>query len=259
VDCKSGRVRGVKHWQAALAIFAALSASIALAEDFKTINGKEFKNATVSRVELDGIVLKTKSGISKVYFVELPKEIQERFHFDPERENSERQKAKLEAARKQQEPAVVVEPKATATPSPAGPTKWTYSEDQDKMGRGTTIVAEVVSSNAVHFGFPYAGETHAAIQLRNSPKYGQDIMLRVERGQFVSSHAKEFVTARFDERRIVEFDIRESVERTTGLLFIHDDEEFISELRKAKSVKIEADFYQEGPRVFEFDVRGLDW
>jgi hypothetical protein len=57
----------------------------------------------------------------------------------------------------------------------------------------------------------------------------------------------------------VEFDIRESVERTTGLLFIHDDEEFISELRKAKSVKIEADFYQEGPRVFEFDVRGLDW
>src|SRR4029077_7196909 len=54
-------------------------ASIALAEDFKTINGKEYKDATVSRVEPDGIVLKTKSGISKVYFRELPKEVQERF------------------------------------------------------------------------------------------------------------------------------------------------------------------------------------
>jgi hypothetical protein len=61
----------------------ALSASIALADDFKTIEGKEYKNVTVSRVEADGIVLKSKSGISKVYFVELPKEVQERFHYNP--------------------------------------------------------------------------------------------------------------------------------------------------------------------------------
>ncbi len=33
-------------------------ASIAVADDFKTINGKEYKNATVTRVEPDGIVLK---------------------------------------------------------------------------------------------------------------------------------------------------------------------------------------------------------
>lgn len=54
-------------------------ASIALAEDFKTIEGKEYKDVTVSRVEPDGIVLTTKTGISKVYFVELPKDAQERF------------------------------------------------------------------------------------------------------------------------------------------------------------------------------------
>lgn len=54
-------------------------ASIALAEDFKTIEGKEYKDVTVSRVEPDGIVLTTKTGISKVYFVELPKDVQERF------------------------------------------------------------------------------------------------------------------------------------------------------------------------------------
>src|SRR4029077_21234697 len=58
-------------------------ASIALAEDFKTTKGKEYKNATVSRVEPDGIVLRSKSGMSKVYFTELPKEVQERFHYDP--------------------------------------------------------------------------------------------------------------------------------------------------------------------------------
>ena len=56
----------------------------ALSDDFKTVNGKEFKDATVSRVEPDGIVVKTKSGMSKVYFAELPKEVQERFHYDPQ-------------------------------------------------------------------------------------------------------------------------------------------------------------------------------
>jgi hypothetical protein len=61
---------------------SAPSASIALADDFKTIDGREYINATVSRVEPDGIVLRTKSGISKLYFTELPKEIQERFHYD---------------------------------------------------------------------------------------------------------------------------------------------------------------------------------
>src|SRR5215831_2506361 len=63
-------------------ILVVFLASFALADDFKTINGKEFKNAKVSRVEPDGIVLITSSGISKVYFVELPKDIQERFHYN---------------------------------------------------------------------------------------------------------------------------------------------------------------------------------
>ena len=65
-----------------LAILAALSASITLADDFKTIDGKEYKNVTVSRVEPDGIVLSSKSGISKVYFTELPKDVQDRFGYD---------------------------------------------------------------------------------------------------------------------------------------------------------------------------------
>ena len=66
-----------------LAISTAFSVSIALAEDFKTITGKEYKDATITRVEGDGIVLRTKTGISKVYFVELPKDVQERFHYGP--------------------------------------------------------------------------------------------------------------------------------------------------------------------------------
>jgi hypothetical protein len=77
MESKRGRIRRVKHWQ--IAFFVILSTSVALAEDFKTVSGKEYKDATVTRVEGDGIILRTKTGISKVYFAELPKDVQERF------------------------------------------------------------------------------------------------------------------------------------------------------------------------------------
>jgi hypothetical protein len=75
----------------------ALSASFAVADDFRTTKGKEYKNATVTRVEADGIVLRSKSGISKVYFTELPKDVQERFHPHPS-------PAKTVAAQREREP-----------------------------------------------------------------------------------------------------------------------------------------------------------
>src|SRR5438034_8697577 len=65
-----------------LAVSILFLASVVFADNFKTISGKEYKNARESRVEPDGIVLITKSGISNLYFTELPKEVQERFHYD---------------------------------------------------------------------------------------------------------------------------------------------------------------------------------
>jgi hypothetical protein len=45
-------------------------------------------------------LLRTKTGISKVYFIELPKDIQERFHYDPRKTvaaQREREPIKIEA------------------------------------------------------------------------------------------------------------------------------------------------------------------
>jgi hypothetical protein len=101
----------VKCWAATLAILAVLSAPLAVAEDFKTINGKIYKDATISRVEADGIVLTTKTGISKVYFIELPKDVRERFLPSP---------AKTVAAQREPEP---IKPKGWAA-TMANPTSF---------------------------------------------------------------------------------------------------------------------------------------
>jgi hypothetical protein len=80
-------------------------AAVAFAEDFTTINGKEYKDATVTRVEPDGIVVQTKSGVTKLYFPELSKDVQERFHYDSEKAAlySAGQAANYAAYQKQQE------------------------------------------------------------------------------------------------------------------------------------------------------------
>ena len=91
-------------------VLAFLILSVALAafsEDLKTINGKEYKDATITRVEPDGIVIKTKLGITKIYFIELPKEVQERFHYDQQKASSysAEQAASYTAYQKQEQDA----------------------------------------------------------------------------------------------------------------------------------------------------------
>jgi hypothetical protein len=83
-------------------------ASVAFSDDFKTVTGKEYKNALVSRVEPDGIVLTNKAGISKVYFTELPKDVQERFGYDPQKaaDYSAQQSAGFDQVRNQQAEAL---------------------------------------------------------------------------------------------------------------------------------------------------------
>jgi hypothetical protein len=78
-------------------------ASLAFADDFKTITGKEYKNAKVSRVEPDGIVISFSGGIVKLPFTELSPELQKQYHFNPQAAaDFQRQIAEAAGAREQQ-------------------------------------------------------------------------------------------------------------------------------------------------------------
>jgi hypothetical protein len=85
-------------------VFAVAFYSVACGEDFKTTDGTEYKNVTISRIEPDGVVVITSSGISKIYFRELPHGVQQRFHYDPVKaaEFTSQENQKLELLRQQQ-------------------------------------------------------------------------------------------------------------------------------------------------------------
>jgi hypothetical protein len=120
-----------------IAILAMLSVSLALADDFKTLDGKEYKAATVTRVEPDGVVVKSKAGISKVYFAELPQEVQRRFNYDPQqaRTYSAHQAAAYSAIQKEQGQAQH-QPQGTALEDQAGLNEQQPAVDTGAAGQG---------------------------------------------------------------------------------------------------------------------------
>jgi hypothetical protein len=69
----------MNYLQIPLVILATLSTSLALADDFKTNSGKEYKNATVTRAEPDGIVIKFAGGMERFPSLNYPKKFRNDF------------------------------------------------------------------------------------------------------------------------------------------------------------------------------------
>jgi hypothetical protein len=136
---------------------------------------------------------------------------------------------------------------------------WSYSTKPDQMGRGSIKNASTTSINTVSFGFPYQGDQHGTLLLRNHPRYGKDIIFIIEKGQFLSGIDGCEVVVRFDENKPVTFRAVGPEDNSTTNIFIKGYSQFVKSLKRSKLVKIEAPFFQEGQRVFEFNVEGLVW
>jgi hypothetical protein len=137
----------------------------------------------------------------------------------------------------------------------AGP--WTYRTSADPMGRGKVITARLLSSNTITFGSPYGGPQRATLMLRSHPGWGKDLILSVERGQFLCRRDECRVLVRFDRGKAEHYDAVQPADHSTDTIFIRDYDYFVRLLLKAKRVRIEATFFREGNRIMEFDVSGL--
>ena len=137
--------------------------------------------------------------------------------------------------------------------------QWSYHQSEDAMSKGAIYQALVSSSNTVNFSFPYAGAQKAELILRTHPRYGKDLVFRIERGQILCrSYEDCAVLVRFDDEQAVNYAATGAADNSTETIFIRDYARFAKKMLKAQRVRIAANIYQEGAPVFEFDVRGFD-
>lgn len=137
--------------------------------------------------------------------------------------------------------------------------QWKYYKKEDLMSKGTIYYSEVKSANTVNFGYPYSGAQHGTLMLRTHPRYGKDLILSIDKGQFLCrSYNGCNVLVRFDEGNAVSYSAAEPQDNSSNIIFIKNYSGFAGNMLKAKKVRISADVYQEGVPVFEFNVDGFD-
>jgi len=138
----------------------------------------------VTRVEPDGILLKTKSGISKAYFTELPKELQERFHYDPAKA------AQFNAATVQQRAPPQAPTQAPARPEENVRTIREVESDQRSFFDQTLLLkGRIEVSNYYNFGYKEAEPTHYGFAIRDDST-GHDCKAYMERAKAAELHQR---------------------------------------------------------------------
>ena len=137
---------------------------------------------------------------------------------------------------------------------------WSYSQDQDKVRRGTTYYPSTTSTNSIAQDFPYDSHTTMTMTVRKSPAYGTDVILTISSGQMMCpSYDGCRGAVSFDGAPAQRVNFAGPADNSSDTVFVEGAKSFIAKLRAAKKVVIEKTLYQSGNPQFEFDVSDLKW
>ncbi len=136
-------------------------------------------------------------------------------------------------------------------------TRWNYESYPDKKGGGQILAATLVSRNTVEFNSPYEGAQHATLTLFKHPKYGNEVLLSIEKGRFLTGVPGAYGNVRFDNRPVIEFPIEAPADHKLTHVVLKGYDEFVTEMKNSSKIRIEVPFKDEGTHVFEFNVAGL--
>lgn len=143
--------------------------------------------------------------------------------------------------------------------SPETSSNWDYSEQVDKMSDEKKYYATCTSTNTIDFDFPYNGGSSFYLTVRKQDGQ-QGVVLSVSKGQFIGGVGFDgSIKVKFDDSTPVKYGFSAPADGSADVIFINDEKRFISKLKKAEKLMIEAQFFQAGNKVIEFDVAGLEW
>lgn len=163
-------------------------------------------------------------------------------------------KEELNAAQspKAQEPA--------PAPAVAAFSNWTYTRETDEMSGREKVIACVVSTNSVRLKWPYKAQP-VRLCVRKHPSKGVDVYVRLtDDGQFIcDSWDGCTVRLRFDELEAAAYSAVTSDSGSRDIIFLSNHKRFLANVGKAKTLRVEANFYEAGSQVMIFKVVNLNW
>lgn len=149
---------------------------------------------------------------------------------------------------------------AANTPTASAPqiaSTWSTNQYQDEMTSKPIYQAEVRSIDTLNFGFPYHGAQRAALTIRKHPRWGQDVILSIDKGQLLCGYPSCSVKVRFDDAPAQTFSAVEPEDHSSTVLFIQGSARFVERLKKSKTVAIQMNVYHEGAPVVKFNTQNF--
>ena len=136
--------------------------------------------------------------------------------------------------------------------------RWSIRETKDEMTDRNTKIASAISQNTVNFDFPYEGGSTLSMYIREKDSK-IDVYFIISQGQFVCNEysGTDEIVMRFDEDEAITYKTSESATGDSKYLFIRydkDAKQILNKCRTSKMIRVKAPFYQEGSRVFTFNV-----
>jgi hypothetical protein len=135
---------------------------------------------------------------------------------------------------------------------------WIYYEDIDQMDNTKKTIASIESDNSLKFDFPY-GNSDFTLNIRKW-KGQTDIYLTCTNCQFISGVMGEMTyRIKFDDEAPINISANYSTSGGANIVFFGNEKKFISKLKTAKKLIIEAQFYEVGYKQINFSTNGLRW
>ncbi|BEN27025.1 hypothetical protein RGP44_002894 [Serratia marcescens] len=143
---------------------------------------------------------------------------------------------------------------------------WKVSYQNDEMRGTSQKLAYATSDNLVNFEFPYNGGSRLGIMIASAnTKLGEGekpdslplirAMLFIDKGQFQCNPYNDcHISVKFDNGEIQSFPMEEASAGRADAILVSDSDEFINNLKKHKTLIIEAEFYRAGNKQFKFNL-----
>lgn len=135
---------------------------------------------------------------------------------------------------------------------------WIHTTQHDAISNNNIQISTTQSKYPLNFSFPYQGEQYAKLLVRRHPRYGLDVILQIEKGQFLAGVTGVTVNARFDEKTTTSFHAVGPEDYDSKTLFLNNEAKFLSLLAKSKVLILSTSVYQEGEQTMIFDVENFD-
>ena len=139
--------------------------------------------------------------------------------------------------------------------------QWKYRAYEDKASGKTTFKASLLSENKINLSFPYSGSQNGTLSVRNHPRWGKNVYLKIEQGQILSidgyTYDNKYFLVRFDNGDVKRWNYVGSSDQSSDIIFISNEKKFLKQLTTAKKIYITINLYQDGQYTFVFDPKGL--